>query len=135
MEGRNIIEQPLSRHPHFVEWLGWRVGLWFELVAIQYAVIDKWRSKLGRDLDGMYGRFQIEVAAWNARYRDCRPVVDKGELAEAMGLYTLMVIDVRLPRPTDQAEPRPRGREKRRRRAWAPTPRPAEAAIMTSLTI
>ncbi|MGR9203946.1 hypothetical protein ACU8OG_08350 [Rhizobium leguminosarum] len=112
MEDRNIIEQLLVRHPHFREWLDWRTGEWFELVAIQYAVIDKWRSRFGGDLEGLQQRLRSEVAAWNARYRDSMPVVEKDEFAEAVKLYTLMVIDVRLPRSADPAEVRPQEREK-----------------------
>ncbi|MGO7779185.1 hypothetical protein U8Q06_09665 [Rhizobium beringeri] len=136
MEDRNIIEHLLARHPHFIEWLGLLTGELFVVAALQYAVIDKWRSKFGGDLDGMYGRLMTETASWNARYQASVPTVSKDELGEAMKLYTLMVIDVRLPRPTSPADHQARAPDERRPRARAPSPRPPIAeAIMTTPAI
>ncbi|TBY27424.1 hypothetical protein [Rhizobium leguminosarum] len=136
MEDRNIIEHLLARHPHFIEWLGWLTGEMFVVAALQFAVIDKWRSKFGGDLDGMHGRFLTETASWNARYEANVPTVSRDELAGAMKLYTLMVIDVRLPRSTSQAEQQVRAPDERRPRARAPSPRPPiTAAIMTTPAI
>lgn len=90
---RNVIERLQTRHPHFRRWLSVRGRIWFEVPAIQYAVIDKWRRKCSGDLDELYERLAMEVTEWNERYGDRLPLVEKDEFAEAMDLYPLMVLN------------------------------------------
>ncbi len=105
MAGSDIIEQLLARHPRSIEWLGPLACVLLAVVAIPYAVIDKLRSKLGGNSDGLRERLGAEVSACDARHRCRFPVVAGDEFSRIMKLCTIMVLELRPATPSENLPP------------------------------
>lgn len=105
MDNDCIIERLLRLHPHFRQWIFPRGRTRFAVVAIQYAVIEKWNDT--DDVDALFERLKASVSEWNGRHDHSLPLPEKLEFADAVRLYPLMIMNVPWTAASDPVERRP----------------------------